>query len=98
MPESDLKKASAKTVLKLRKILRSIVLIPNRFLALITKASKSLKSSVTIAALVTMAILAGHTVSAQVSPPSQPLGSLKSVAIPEPSNLGEFVKNKTAAI
>ena len=98
MPESDLKKASAKTVLKLRKILRSIMLIPNRFLALINKASKSLKSSVTIAALVTMAILAGHTVSAQVSPPSQPLGSLKSVAIPEPSNLGEFVKNKTAAI
>lgn len=98
MPESDLKKASVKAVLKLRKILRSIVLIPNRFLALITKASKSIKSSVIIAALVTMAILAGHTVSAQVSPPSQPLGSLKSVAIPEPSNLGEFVKNKTAAI
>ncbi len=98
MPESDFKKTSAKTALKLRKFLRSIVLIPNRFLALITRASKSIKSSVTIAALVTIAILAGHTVSAQVSPPSQPLGSLKSVAIPEPSNLGEFVKNKTAAI
>ncbi len=98
MPESDLTKASAKTILELRKIFRSIVRIPNRFLALINKASKSLKSSVAIASLVTMAILAGHTVSAQVSPPSQPLGSLKSVAIPEPSNLGEFVKNKTAAI
>ncbi|WP_009632528.1 cytochrome-c peroxidase [Synechocystis sp. PCC 7509] len=98
MPESDLKKASAKIVLKLRVLLRNIVLIPNRFLALIIKASKRLKSSVAIAALVTTAILAGHTVSAQVLPPSQPLGSLKSVSIPEPSNLGEFVKNKTAAI
>ena len=98
MPESDLTKTSAKTILELRKILRNIVRIPNRFLALINKASKSLKSSVAIASLVTMAISAGHTVSAQVSPPSQPLGSLKSVAIPEPSNLGEFVKNKTAAI
>lgn len=98
MPDSDLTKASAKTILELRKILRNIVRIPNKFLALINKASKSLKSSVAIASLVTMAILAGHTVSAQVSPPSQPLGSLKSVAIPEPSNLGEFVKNKTAAI
>jgi cytochrome c peroxidase len=98
LPESDLKKESVKTILELRKILRNIVRIPTRFLALINKASKSLKSSVAIASLVTMAILAGHTVSAQVSPPSQPLGSLKSVAIPEPSNLGEFVKNKTAAI
>ncbi len=98
MLKLDLQKASAKTGLKLRKIFRSFVLIPSRFLALINKASKRLKSGVTIAALVMTAILAGHTVSAQVSPPSQPLGSLKSVAIPEPSNLGEFVKNKTAAI
>ncbi len=98
MPESDLKKSSAKPGVKLRNILRNFVLIPNKFLTLIANASKRLKSSVTIAALVMVAILAGHTVSAQVSPPSQPLGSLKSVAIPEPSNLGEFVKNKTAAI
>lgn len=98
MPESNLKQRNAELVLKLRKILRSFVFVPKRFLALISKNSKRLKSSVTIAALVTTAILAGHTVSAQVAPPSQPLGSLKSVAILEPSNLGEFVKNKTAAI
>lgn len=96
--DSDLKKASAKLVPKLRKIVRNFALLPNRFLASITRASKRLKSGAAIAALVTTAILAGHTVSAQVSPPSQPLGSLKSVSIPEPSNLGEFVKNKTAAI
>lgn len=98
MPESNSQKVKAKLASKLRKILHSFMLVPNRFLALITKTSKRLKSSVTIAALVTAAVLAGHTVSAQVAPPSQPLGSLKSVAIPEPSNLGEFVKNKTAAI
>lgn len=98
LPDLDVNKARAKTVLNLRRIIRKIVLMPNRFLALITQASKRLKSSVTIAALVATAILAGHTVSAQVAPPSQPLGSLKSIAVPEPSNLGEFVKNKTAAI
>ncbi|HYW21208.1 MAG TPA: cytochrome c peroxidase [Nodularia sp. (in: cyanobacteria)] len=98
MLKLDFKKASAKTGLKLPKTLRNFVLLPNKFLALINKASKRLKSGVMIAALVMTAILAGHTVSAQISPPSQPLGSLKSVAIPEPSNLGEFVKNKIAAI
>ncbi|MBD2535960.1 cytochrome C peroxidase [Nostoc flagelliforme FACHB-838] len=98
MLKLDFKKASVKTELKLPKTLRNLVLLPNKLLVLINKASKRLKSGVMIAALVMTAILAGHTVSAQVSPPSQPLGSLKSVAIPEPSNLGEFVKNKTAAI
>jgi cytochrome c peroxidase len=94
----DLKAASAKIASNLRKVLGNVALIRNKSSALITKTSKRLKSSVAIAALVTTAILAGHTVSAQVSPPSQPLGSLKSISIPEPSNLGEFVKNKTAAI
>jgi cytochrome c peroxidase len=53
-----------------------------------------------IATVVTVAILAGHTASAQVGPPGppNPLASLKTVAIPEPPNLGEFVKNKPAAI
>src|SRR4028119_1178932 len=53
-----------------------------------------------IATIVTVAILAGHTASAQVPgrPPIIPLASLKDVPVPEPSNLGEFVKNKTAAI
>jgi len=53
-----------------------------------------------IATVVAVAILAGHTVSAQLaaSEPSQPLASLKTVAVSEPPNLGEFVKNKPAAI
>jgi cytochrome c peroxidase len=53
------------------------------------------------AALVTTTILAGHAVSAQIAPPSspsQPLASLKSVPIPQPENLAEFVQNKTVAI
>ncbi|MBW4678048.1 MAG: cytochrome-c peroxidase [Desmonostoc geniculatum HA4340-LM1] len=57
--------------------------------------SRRIKSGVTIAALVAMAVLAGHTVSAQVLPPTF---SLKTVTVPEPDNLGEFVKDKTAAI
>src|SRR4028118_1121684 len=53
-----------------------------------------------IATVVAVAILAGHTASAQfaASEPSEALASLKTVAVSEPSNLGEFVKNKTAAI
>ncbi|WP_445246834.1 cytochrome-c peroxidase [Microcoleus sp. OTE_8_concoct_300] len=52
-----------------------------------------------IATVVAVAILAGHTVSAQVGPPpANPLASLKTVAVPEPPNLGDFVKDKPAAI
>ena len=54
-----------------------------------------------IATVVAVAILAGHTTSAQLaaaSEPSEALASLKTVAVPEPPNLGEFVKNKPAAI
>ncbi|MEG3960439.1 cytochrome c peroxidase, partial [Microcoleus sp. herbarium2] len=52
-----------------------------------------------IATVVAVAILAGHTVSAQITPrPPNPLASLKTVAVSEPPNLGEFVKNKSAAI
>ncbi|WP_313889958.1 MULTISPECIES: cytochrome-c peroxidase [Nostoc] len=42
------------------------------------------------------AVIAGNTVSAQVTPP--PLTSLKSISVPEPDNLGDFVKDKVAAI
>ncbi len=82
------------------KNIQNFALLITKPLNKIGQVSKRLKSSLTLVALVTTAILAGHTVSAQVSPPppSQPLGSLKSVAVPEPSNLGEFVKDKTAAI
>lgn len=53
-----------------------------------------------IATVVAVAILAGHTASAQLGPPRppNPLASLKTVAVPEPPNLGEFVKDKPAAI
>ncbi len=56
-----------------------------------------MKSSMAIIVLVTTVILAGHTVSAQVAPPPLP-PSLKTVAIPTPSNLTEFVRDDTAAI
>ncbi|MCC5636486.1 c-type cytochrome [Nostoc sp. CHAB 5844] len=48
-----------------------------------------------IGAIATIAIIAGNTVSAQVTPP---LASLKTVTVPEPNNLNDFVKNKVAAI
>lgn len=63
--------------------------------------SKRMRKSATIVALVMATVLAGHAVSAQIAPapaPSQPLASLKTVPIPEPSNLAEFVQNRTAAI
>ena len=65
-----------------------------------TRLLKQTKNSVAIAAIVAVAILAGHTASAQLANPgvSQPLASLKTVSVSEPSNLGEFVKDKSAAI
>ncbi|WP_242056362.1 MULTISPECIES: cytochrome-c peroxidase [unclassified Nostoc] len=51
---------------------------------------------IVIAAIVSIAIIAGNTVSAQVT--TRPLTSLKTVKVPEPDNLTEFVKNKVAAI
>jgi cytochrome c peroxidase len=52
--------------------------------------------TLTIAVIIMAAIIAGNTVSAQVTPP--PLASLKSISVPEPDNLGDFVKDKVAAI
>ncbi|WP_442939375.1 cytochrome-c peroxidase [Nostoc sp.] len=56
--------------------------------------SRFLKT-ITIAALIMAAVIAGNTVSAQVTPP---LASLKSISVPQPDNLGDFVKDKVAAI
>ena len=64
------------------------------FTQLISRLPKRMKSSMAIIFLVTTVILAGHTVSAQVAPPP----SLKTVPIPKPSNLAEFVKDETATI
>ncbi|WP_200892571.1 cytochrome-c peroxidase [Aliterella atlantica] len=67
---------------------------------LLSNWSNKVKRYSAIAALVVATILAGHTVSAQIIDPgpSQPLASLKTVSIPEPDNLKDFVQNKTAAI
>ena len=98
---------------------------------LVSSWSKGLKRFSAISVLVIVTILAGHTVSAQmttdskfdanpingpttqpvlidpellypidpVNPgPSQPLASLKTVSIPEPDNLKDFVQDKAAAI
>jgi cytochrome c peroxidase len=59
---------------------------------LVSKFSKG----IVIAAIITIAIIAGNTVSAQVT--TRPLASLKTVTVPEPDNLTEFVKDKVAAI
>jgi cytochrome c peroxidase len=52
--------------------------------------------TITIAAIILAAVIAGNTVSAQVTP--LPLASLKSVSVPQPDNLGDFVKDKPTAI
>jgi cytochrome c peroxidase len=75
--------------------------VSDRLTGMASKSSKKLKRSLIIAVLATLTVVCGHTVSAQlVDPagPSVPLASLKTVAIPEPSNLAEFVKDKKAAI
>lgn len=81
--------------------IQNVALVATALLAGLTRLgsrlSKKIKRSVTIAALITTAVLAGHTVSAQVSAPQAP-PSLKSVKIPEPDNIGDFIRNKTAAI
>ncbi|QDL10713.1 cytochrome C peroxidase [Brasilonema octagenarum UFV-E1] len=56
--------------------------------------STQIKKSTTIAALVMAAILAGHSVSAQVNGPP-PLGGIE---VPKPKNLTDFVKDEKAAI
>ena len=67
---------------------------------LVARQLKRTSHIMAIATIVAVAILAGHTASAQVPPrpPIIPLASLKTVPVPEPPNLGEFVKNKPAAI
>src|SRR4028119_486065 len=64
---------------------------------LVARQLKRTSHIMAIATVVAVAILAGHTASAQVVGSSS-LASLKTVTVPEPPNLGEFVKNKPAAI
>ncbi len=67
---------------------------------LVSRLSKKIKSSMTIVALMAVMIVAGHAVSAQIidSGPSQPLASLKTVSVPEPDNIGEFIRDRVAAV
>jgi len=67
---------------------------------LVARWLKRTSQIMAIATVVAVAILAGHTASAQVVPSgsSEALASLKTVAVSEPPNLGEFVKDKKAAI
>lgn len=51
--------------------------------------------TIVIAAMIMAAVIAGNTVSAQIT--STP-ASLKGVSVPEPDNLRDFVKDKAAAI
>jgi cytochrome c peroxidase len=50
--------------------------------------------AIAIAAIAIAVVIAGHIASAQVAPPP----SLKTVKVPEPDNLNDFVKDKVAAI
>jgi cytochrome c peroxidase len=52
----------------------------------------------TISAIVLVAVFIGQWASAQITPISNPLASLSSIPVPEPSNLAQFVANKTKAI
>ncbi|OKH43186.1 cytochrome C peroxidase [Scytonema sp. HK-05] len=67
----------------------------NNSLSLRRLVSRNSKG-IAIAVAISIAILGGHTVSAQTGPP--PLASLKGVKVPEPDNLTDFIKDKTAAI
>jgi cytochrome c peroxidase len=77
-----------------------IVMHLTNLFRLVAKLLKRKSNIMAIATVVAVAILAGHTASAQVITPRppNPLASLKTVAVSEPPNLGEFVKNKSAAI
>ncbi len=97
--------ASSKTLMsrlfqRIQIIPVKMVMILGRLGQLVSSWFKGLKRFSAISALVMATILAGHTVSAQIinPAPSQPLASLKTVSIPEPDNLTDFVQDKAAAI
>jgi cytochrome c peroxidase len=82
-------------------MLKNFIVIPlTNLFQLVARLLKRTSHLMAIATVVTVAILAGHTASAQVPPrpPSIPLASLKTAPVPEPPNLAEFVKDRPAAI
>ncbi|MBR8835735.1 MAG: cytochrome C peroxidase [Stigonema ocellatum SAG 48.90 = DSM 106950] len=66
---------------------------------ILPRFSTRIKKTATIIVFVSIAIIAGHTVSAQVAPsgPQAP-PSLKSVSVPEPDDISNYIRDKTAAI
>lgn len=63
------------------------------------RGSLKLTRTTAIAAMVTAAVVVGNGVSAQIAPANpSTLASLKTVSVPEPDNIGDFIKDKTAAI
>src|SRR4028118_1445706 len=82
---------------QIRKMLKNFIVIHlTNLFQLVARLLKRTSQIMAIATVVAVAILAGHTASAQVV--GTPLASLKTVTVPEPSNLGDFVKDKPAAI
>ncbi|MEH2138011.1 hypothetical protein [Nostoc sp.] len=67
---------------KIQFTLTFVAAVVGRLRDLASRFSRRMKSSVTIATNAAIAVLAGHTVSAQITPPS--LASLKTVPIPGP--------------
>ncbi|MCC5614634.1 cytochrome C peroxidase [Nostoc sp. CHAB 5836] len=61
----------------------------------LNRLKSKFSKTITIAAIILAAVIAGNSVSAQVT--GLP-ASLKSVSVPEPDNLGDFVQDKVAAI
>jgi cytochrome c peroxidase len=61
---------------------------------------KRLSKLTTALSAVTIAVLIGSFASAQIAPtaPSSPLAPLRTVSVPQPDNLGDFVSNKDKAI
>ncbi len=63
--------------------------------SLFTRLVSNWSKGMAIAAIGIAVVVAGHVASAEVTPP---FPSLKEVTVPEPPNIGDFVKDKTAAI
>ncbi|MEH2439836.1 cytochrome c peroxidase [Nostoc sp.] len=80
---------------KIQLTLTFVAAVVGRLRNLVSRFSRRMKTSVTIATNAAIAVLAGHTVSAQITPPS--LISLNTVPIPGPDYTG-YVKDKSKAI
>jgi cytochrome c peroxidase len=67
-----------------------------------SRFSQVARRGMLVATVIGGATLAGRYVSAQIDPgnaaPSQPLASLKTVSIPQPSNLKDFIKDEKSAV